>query len=202
VEAVSRAVRLLERLEGVKGVEPIGSRAGGDPVPLSDWDFRVHTVDFERVALRLPPLFAPLLPLASQWDRLSTHKTYMLVVEGPAKVDFLFDEPSTFEEPWEVSAQTLPGIDAHFWDWTLWLAAKVQRGKMALVASELEKMREHLLAPLGSERTPQGLGDAVGIYRARRSKAEESFGVQLSKDLETAVYGALEAHGMLGAQSD
>ncbi|HEY8951528.1 MAG TPA: hypothetical protein VIP78_03080, partial [Candidatus Dormibacteraeota bacterium] len=50
---------------------------------------------------------------------------------------------------WQVTAATLPGIDDHFWDWMLWLAAKQQAGKAGLVAAELAKLHEHLLAPLG-----------------------------------------------------
>ena len=47
---------------------------------------------------------------------------------------------------WQVTAATLPGIDDHFWDWMLWLAAKQQAGKAGLVAAELAKLHEHLLA--------------------------------------------------------
>jgi hypothetical protein len=50
----------------------------------------------------------------------------------------------------EVTATALPAIDAHFWDWTLWLGAKRQRGRDALVAAELAKMGHYLLEPLGA----------------------------------------------------
>ena len=192
-----RILRLLGDVDGIQSVELIGSRAGRNPVPLSDWDFRVHTADFDGVAARLPASLSQLGPLAAQWDRLSSHACYMLVLEGPAKIDFLFDRPSTYEPPWEVSSDTLSGIDAHFWDWILWLAAKEQHGKSTLLASELAKMQEHLLSPLGSERTPVSLGEAVEIYRTRRGRAEKQFGVQVSRRLGKEVCAGLEAHGLL-----
>jgi hypothetical protein len=197
MELAPRILKILREVDGIQSVELIGSRAGGDPVPLSDWDFMVHTANFDRVSARLPASLAQLGPLAAQWDRLSSHACYMLVLEGPTKVDFLFDRPSTFEPPWEVSADTLSGIDAHFWDWTLWLAPKKQRGKSTLVASELAKMHEHLLSPMGSERIPTGLGEAVEIYRDGRARAEKQFGVQVSRHLGEEVCAGLEAHGLL-----
>ena len=76
------------------------------------------------MAEALPELVAPLEPLAQQWDRLSPHACYMLMLRGIGKVDLIFDEPWESSPPWEVSAETLRGIDDHFWDWTIWLAAK------------------------------------------------------------------------------
>ena len=54
---------------------------------------------------------------------------------------------------WQVTAATLPGIDDHYWDWMLWPAAKQQAGKAGLVAAELAKLHEHVLAPLGVRRS-------------------------------------------------
>lgn len=53
----------------------------------------------------------------------------MLVVAGPVKIDLIFEGvPHAREPAWTVDASTLAGIDAHFWDWTLWLASKVDSG--------------------------------------------------------------------------
>lgn len=66
----------------VRDVELIGSRAEGRAVPLSDWDFTVRTDDFVAVATDLPGLTGNLEPLVQQWDRLSPHQCYMLIVSG------------------------------------------------------------------------------------------------------------------------
>jgi hypothetical protein len=69
-------------------------------------------------------------------------------------VDLIFTEPHAVLPAWQVTAATLPGIDDHFWDWMLWLAAKQQAGKAGLVAAQLAKLHEHLLAPLGVRAQP------------------------------------------------
>jgi hypothetical protein len=50
-------------------------------------------------------------------------------------------EPHEHEPPWRPSPDNLLSIDAHFWDWTLWLRSKKARGKAGLVA--LVKVFEH-----------------------------------------------------------
>src|SRR5207248_6232213 len=115
----------LARHRGVQGVELVGSRARGEETPLSDWDFAVATDGFLAVATVLPALVEPLKPIAQQWDRLGDYHCYMLTLGGPVKVDLIFDEPHEDEPPWEPRPDTLPGIDRHFWDWTLWLASKL-----------------------------------------------------------------------------
>ena len=100
----------------------------GSPTPLSDWDFVVVTERFDEVARALPALVAELEPLAQQWDRISAYPCYMLMLAGPVKVDLIFpDEPYESLPPWSVSAETLDGIDQHFWDWILWLASKREK---------------------------------------------------------------------------
>ena len=42
----------------IRAVELVGSRAGGSPTPLSDWDFVVVTDRFDEVARALPGLVA------------------------------------------------------------------------------------------------------------------------------------------------
>jgi predicted nucleotidyltransferase len=176
----------------VRDVHLIGSRAAGTAGPLSDWDFAVETVDFARLANDLRDLTSRLEPLVQQWDRLSPHQCYMLVLAGPTKIDLLFlDQPHDLEPPWEARAETLTGIDDHFWDWALWLAAKDQAGKRELVRSELRKMDEHLLGPMGVREMPRSVEAAVSSYRAAREELESRFGVRVSRRLERVVLPAL-----------
>lgn len=166
----------------------VGSRAEGRAIARSDWDFRVDTSDFSRIAEALPRLLSPLEPLTEQWDRLSSYQCWMLMLRGPVKVDLIFsDVPHTFEPPWPVSAATLEGIDAHFWDWVLWLSSKDARGKHEVVDRELEKLFEHLLAPLGVRSQPASIGEAVAAYRAGRARAEDALGVEVPRELENEV---------------
>ncbi len=117
----------------VRRIELVGSRAEGRATRWSDWDFGVHTNDFAAAAEALPQLLAPLEPLVQQWDRLSSEQCWMLILPGPVKVDLIFpEEPHAREEPWRVAADTLAGIDDHFWDWMLWLRGKEAAGKSDL----------------------------------------------------------------------
>jgi hypothetical protein len=43
-------------------------------------------------------------PVIAQWDRLSQHWCYLLVLAGPAKVDLIVDQPHPVASPWLVSA--------------------------------------------------------------------------------------------------
>jgi hypothetical protein len=176
----------------IREVQLVGSRAAGTEVPLSDWDFRVESDDFAAVASDLPALASGLEPLAQQWDRLSTHQCYMLLLTGPAKIDLLFlDQPHEPKPPWMASPETLPGIDRHFWDWALWLAAKQQAGRDELVRRELNTMAEHLLVPLGVLDLPESLVAAVASYRAARDLLESRFNVAVTKRLEQEVLPVL-----------
>lgn len=176
----------------VRKVELVGSRAAGAPVPLSDWDFSVDTDDFGLVAADLPWLASGLEPLAQQWDRLSPHHCYMLMLPGPAKVDLLFlDQPHEPEPPWVATPHTLVGMDQHFWDWILWLAAKQQAGKAEIVRRGLEKMAEHLLAPMGVPESPGSLESTVASYREARDRLETEFGVAVAGRLEREVLPVL-----------
>jgi hypothetical protein len=179
----------------VAEVSLTGSRGRGDAGPLSDWDFEVETRNFRAVAEALPALVAPLEPLAQQWDRLSPHACYMLMLRGIGKVDLIFEEPWESSPPWEASAETLPGIDDHFWDWTIWLAAKDQAGKRELVAAELTKMHEHLLGPLGVASVPSTIAHAVGAYTAARAGAEERLGLAVPRAVEDEVRRLMSAGG-------
>jgi len=172
----------------VRAVELVGSRATGMPTPLSDWDLVVVTDRFDEVARALPAAVAELEPLAQQWDRISAYPCYMLMLAGPVKVDLIFpDEPYESLPPWTVTAETLDGIDQHFWDWILWLASKREKGQDELVGRELAKMRDHLLGPLGVDRVPSSIEAAVERYRSARDEREREFGVEVSRRREREV---------------
>jgi hypothetical protein len=126
--------KLLARDPAIVRVDLAGSRGRGDALPESDWDFKITTDAFAEVQGRLPALAARLSPMAAQWDRLSSTWCYMLILAGPVKVDLIFTEPHSAQPAWQVTAATLPGIDAHFWDWMLWLSTKQHAGKADLVA--------------------------------------------------------------------
>jgi hypothetical protein len=170
-----------------------GSRSLSEATPLSDWDFQVETRDFEALAAALPELVEPLDPLSRQWDRLSPHPTYMLMLRGPLKLDLLFlgrvNEPRA---PWVPSAETLAGIDDHFWDWVLWLASKEQAGGREQLGREQRAlMHEHLLGPLGVEHAPSSASEAVRSYLGAREAAERRFGVKVDTALGDEVSRAL-----------
>ena len=176
----------------IRAVELVGSRAGGSPTPSSDWDFVVVTERFDEVGRALPVLVAELEPLGQQWDRISAYPCYMLLLAGPVKVDLIFpDEPFESLPPWTVSAETLDGIDQHFWDWILWLASKREKREDGLVRRELIKLRDHLLGPLGADRVPGSIGAAVEGYRAARDERERDFGVEVSRRREREVLPVL-----------
>jgi hypothetical protein len=181
----------------VDSVALAGSRSRGEETELSDWDFQVETRDFPALAIDLATLVAPLEPLARQWDRLSPHPTYMLMLRGPLKVDLLFlgrvNEP---QPPWRVTHASLPGIDRHFWDWALWLASKDRPGDHeGLVAEQLELMHEHLLAPLGAHEPPDGVERAVRTDVVARERAEREHGVKIDRALGDEVLGGLRRAG-------
>lgn len=186
----------------IRSIRLTGSRADGSATKLSDWDFRVEAGDFTAAAEALPHLLAPLRPLAQQWDRLSPVWCWMLILPGPVKVDLIFpDEPHTDEPPWEPSRENLEAIEAHFWDWMLWLRSKEAGGKTGLVASELDKLFDHLLEPLGVKRRPSSIADAIARYGDARDHAERRLGVAVRRDLEAAVAPRLRASGEPGTHA-
>jgi hypothetical protein len=185
---------LVGKHPSVHRVELAGSRAAGTATRLSDWDFAVETDDFAGLADALPALVAPLEPLAQQWDPLGEHPTYMLTLRGATKIDLIFSaEPMRERPPWEVSAETLVALDAHFWDWILWLAAKRAGGRAELVRTELEKMHGFLLGPLGAEVTPTTIDEAVAAYLAASAEAEQQLEVEIPRALRDEVLPALSA---------
>ena len=188
MDDIVAAVEATLRHPSILAVELVGSRATGSPTPLSDWDFVVVTERFDEVARALPALVAELEPLGQQWDRISAYPCYMLMLAGPVKVDLIFpDEPYESLPPWSVSAETLDGIDQHFWDWILWLASKEEKREDELVGRELIKMRDHLLGPLGVDRAPSSIEAAVERYRSARDEREREFDVEVSRRRECEV---------------
>lgn len=172
----------------VRGVTLVGSRAGGTPSPLSDWDFVIETDAFDEVARDLPGAVGGLEPIAQQWDRISEYPCYMLMLAGPVKIDLIFPgEPYASLPPWTVSAETLDAIDQHVWDWLLWLASKAEKGEHELVSRELDKMFEHLLGPLGADDAPASIADAVAAYRRLRDVREREFEVRVTRVRERDV---------------
>jgi hypothetical protein len=192
VDLAMRVPTALLRHRAVEKVELVGSRATGGFLPLSDWDFLVETDDFDAVAAALPELVEPLRPLARQWDPLGEHPCYMLMLAGALKVDLIFDRPHEHAPRWVLTAQTLPKIDAHFWDWVLWLGAKRAAGKQELLESELVKLSTHLLSVLGVEERPVSLEDAVRRYVPALREAEKRLGTRVSPRLATEVRTRLE----------
>jgi hypothetical protein len=183
-----RLIGCVEPDPAIRSIRLVGSRADGSATEFSDWDFRVEASDFNAARKALPHLLAPVQPLAQQWDRLSPEWCWMLIVRGPAKVDLIFpDEPHSNDPPWVPDRGNLEELEAHFWDWMLWLRGKEARAKTELIGSELDKLFDHLLAPLGVKRRPSAITDAIASYQDARDQAEERFGVTVSRDLEAAV---------------
>jgi hypothetical protein len=193
--SLDRQVRsAVGRHPAVQSISLAGSRAEGRATEFSDWDFVVTTGDFPTLARDLPELCTALAPIAVQWDRLSTHQCWMLVLPGPAKVDLIFpDEPHALEPPWAPTRENLAAIDRHFWDWALWLRSKEEARKRDVVAAELEKLFGHLLGPLGATTRPRSVAEAVAVYRDARAAAERRFGQEVPRELETAVAGSVLA---------
>jgi hypothetical protein len=198
VDVVARVTRALERHPAITAVRPVGSRQRGTAGDLSDWDFEVDTADFAAVAGDLPALVSPLRSLAQQWDRLSRHATYMLILPGAIKIDLLFDRPHEPEPPWKVSAETLRAIDSHFWDWILWIGSKQCVGKHELIEKEFAKMSSHLLRPVGVERVPDTIETAIALYTSARRELETRLGVPVEKGLEHEIRRALRKSGCGG----
>jgi len=174
-----------------------GSRARGTATELSDWDLYVGG-DPDAVMAEIPVLVASFRPLAAFWEPLSEEAGYMVVMAGPVKVDvFPLGARRRIQPPWRLDADSLPAIDAHFWDWTLWLGGKALRGERQLVADELAKMHRFLLAPVGVATAPRSLDEAVASYRRARRRATDSLGVVIQPELGRQVSEALQRHALL-----
>ena len=199
MDVAARVAEVVGSHPAVGRVRLVGSRASGRETTLSDWDFLVETTDVDAVSTALPDLAARLEPLVAQWDRLSEEASYyMLILGDGTKVDLVLDRPPVLEPPWEVSAETLAGIDAHFWDWILWLGGKQLGGREELVRGMLGGlMFEHLLGPLGVPRPPSSIGEAVRSYLQARERRERELGTRVARTVEDAVLPRLRAARVL-----
>ena len=190
-----RVIEVVERHAAVRRVRLVGSRAAGTAAAVSDWDFAVETDDFQAVARDIGTLVAILDPLAQQWDRLSETQCWMVILPGPVKLDLIFAEPHNVEPPWRPEPTNLAAIDAHFWDWALWLLAKREQGRSDLVATELHKMFDHILHPMGVLDSPGSLDTAVASYLVARARLEHDLGVTVPRALEREAVTVLAASG-------
>jgi hypothetical protein len=191
-----QAIEAVERHPSVRRVRLVGSRAAGTATVFSDWDFAVETDDFHAVSRDIGTLLAPLNPLAQQWDRLSETWCWMVMMRGPIKLDFIFSEPHNEEPPWHPEPNNLAAIDAHFWDWALWLLSKQVKGQRELVANELHKMFKHILHPIGVEVSPANLDAAIASYLVARARFERDLAVMVPRALERETVRAFDEHGM------
>ena len=172
----------------VRQVELTGSRARGTATELSDWDFHITAEDFGHIAADLPELVRPHRPLAAQWDPLGLVQSYLLVFPGPTKVDLIFpDVPRSINPPWRVGPDTLAAMDAHFWDWSLWLVSKRRHGMADRVRGELLRMSHHVLEPLGIKGIPCSLEDAATRYIRARDRLETRYRLRIPRRLEQEV---------------
>jgi hypothetical protein len=201
VGVAERVEELLAPHPAVERVELVGSRGGGDATALSDWDFQIHTTDAKALVVDLPALVRPLEPLAAQWDRLVERAVYMLVLRGPTKVDlFPGEETRKIEPPWEPTPANLAAIDAHFWDWTLWLGSKALHRRTDVVDQELQKLHHNLLGPLGVADPPPTIDAAVAEYRRARDRLEREWSISIERELGDEVSQALQRNGVIGGR--
>jgi uncharacterized protein (DUF2062 family) len=153
--------------------------------------------DVSGVVNALPELLAPLKPLAFVPDPLARHVVIAILLAGPVKVDLIFDRRHSPEPPWAVNAQSLLRIDAHFWDWVFWLAGKQLKGEVSLVRSELPRLQEHLLEPLGVSYVPASIAEAIHAYTVARAAFEERFKAVVPRSLENAILPILFENRLL-----
>jgi hypothetical protein len=207
-DAIAALHDRLRAHPAVRSIRAIGSRAGGAPMLFSDWEFAIEA-DFDALSARstsnrffeddLPALVASSRPLAAFRDPFVDHAGYMGILDGPCKVDLdifgaLNPEPRT---AWDPARDPLNAIDTHFWDWTLWLAAKVLGGKDAFVRDELAKMQTAILGPFGVARPPATLAEAVRAYLGARELHTARRGASIDDTLGQQVRRALAEHGVI-----
>jgi predicted nucleotidyltransferase len=193
-EVVAALRTALEGCSAVTSVTLGGSRERGRATELSDWDFYLAG-DAEAMMAEIPVVIASFEPLAAFWEPLAEEAGYMVVLDGPTKVDvFPLGGRRSIQPPWVVSADTLVQIDGHFWDWSLWLGGKTLRRERELVANELQKMHRFLLAPLGVAAAPRGLDEALAVYLRARASAMDALGLVVDPELGRQVSAALRRH--------
>ena len=198
MDVPARVTEVLVPSALVVRIDLVGSRARGEQTALSDWDFRIDATNAAALARELPALVEPLEPLAAQWDRLTERSTYMLMLPGAVKVDlFPGDELRAIQPPWEPTPSNLVAIDAHFWDWALWLGGKVLAEKSGVVTEELGKLHRNLLGPLGVPSPPATVEQAVAEYRGARDRLERRWEMSVPRRVGDEVAIALFRHGLM-----
>jgi predicted nucleotidyltransferase len=196
-EVVAAIETALARCSAVTSVTLGGSRERGRATELSDWDLYLSG-DPEAMMAEVPVVIGSFDPLAAFWEPLAEEAGYMVVLDGPTKVDvFPSGGRRPIQPPWVLSAETLVQIDGHFWDWSLWLGGKTLRDERELVASELVKMHAFLLEPIGVAEAPADLGEAVAIYLRARASAVDALGVPVDPELGRQVSDALRRHRVI-----
>jgi hypothetical protein len=187
----------LERCCSVTLVTLGGSRERGRATELSDWDLYLEG-DPETMMVQVPEVISSFGPLAAFWEPLAEEAGYMVVMDGPIKVDvFPTGARRRIQPPWVLSAETLVQIDGHFWDWCLWLGGKSLRNERELVVNELTKMHAFLLAPIGVAAAPETLGEALAVYLPARASAMNALGVFVDPELGRQVSDALQRHRLI-----
>jgi hypothetical protein len=88
-------------------------------------------------------------------------------------------------------------VDAHSWDWVLWLGGKELRQRGDQVSTELRKLHAHLLGPLGATQAPANVADAVARYLHLRREAESALSVAVDRRLGKTVLTRLKEHALL-----
>lgn len=178
---------IIEALSGhfsITDVHLTGSRASQQNTEFSDWDFAVSTSNFEYTATNIQTVVKKLLPLGTFWDPLGSTKCFVAILSGPKKVDFIFEEPQEEKQPYVISRQNLAQIDLHFWDWTIWLVSKEKHADKELVASELHKMYDFILSPMGVSDEPEDIASAVRSFLDALKNAEEEFKIRIDSKLK------------------
>ena len=196
-EVVTALRTALEDCSAVTSVSLGGSRERGSATELSDWDLYL-VGDPAAMMVEVPAIVASFRPLAAFWEPLAEEAGYMVVMDGPTKVDvFPTGGRRRIQPPWVVRAETLAQIDGHFWDWTLWLGGKTLRDERELVARELITMHGFLLEPMGVAAAPATLAEARAVYLRARACAMDALGVLVDPELGRQVSNALRRHGVI-----
>ncbi len=187
----------LEDCSSIASLSLGGSREGGRATELSDWDLYLEG-DSEAMMVQIPEVIASFGPLAAFWEPLAEEAGYMVVMDGPTKVDvFPRGARRRIQPPWVLSAETLVRIDGHFWDWSLWLGGKCLRNERELVTNELEKMHDFLLGPMGVAAAPASIDEAVVVYLSARVAAMSALGKSVDPELGRQVSEALRRNGVI-----
>lgn len=171
----------------VRSVRLVGSRANGSGDPLSDWDFKIDAADLAGVRSAIRTLIAPLCPVLQQWDAVSSEWIYMFILPDMTKVELFLGPGHRPEAPWTITEESLTRVDAHFWDWILFIETARARGKSEAVTEHLGLIHVNILRPLGIRRVPKNADDAVTGYKRAREDWEGRFGMRISRTPETEI---------------